>query len=103
DAAKFIKALGIKLLNDKSIPHFYSSTSHQSTNLLNINSDDPDDINNISGFDFNNDKSNLDEDFPLTNAALEVVQLSRLTDLEQKTNELEQNHELSDSSKMELY
>jgi len=93
-------------LNDKSIPQFYgSSISRQSmaiSSLSNIGPDDPDDINDISGFDFNDDELNLDEDFPLTNAALEVAQLSQLADLEQKTNELEQVHELSDSSKMEL-
>ena len=94
--------MGIKLLNDKSIPHFYSSTSCQSMNLLNIGSDDFDDINDISGFDFNNDEPDLDEDVPLTNAALEIAQLSQLTDSEQKTNELEQKHELSDLSKIEL-
>ncbi|CAB5217503.1 unnamed protein product [Rhizophagus irregularis] len=71
DAAKFIKVLGIKLLND-------------------------------NGFDFNNDESDLNEDYSLTNAALEVSQLSQLADLEQQTNEPEQEHKLSDLSKIEL-
>jgi hypothetical protein len=71
-------------------------------NLLNIGSDDFDDINDISGFDFNNDEPDLDEDVPLTNAALEIAQLSQLTDSEQKTNELEQKHKLSDLLKIEL-
>ncbi|CAB4393142.1 unnamed protein product [Rhizophagus irregularis] len=105
DAAKFIKVLGIKLLNDKSIPRFYGSTSHQSmaiSNYLNISSDNSDDINDISGFDFNNDESDLNEDYSLTNAALEVAQLSQLADLEQQTNEPEQEHKLSDLSKIEL-
>ncbi|GES86850.1 hypothetical protein GLOIN_2v1777970 [Rhizophagus clarus] len=105
EAAKFIKVLGIKLLNDKSIPHFYGSTTRQLTaisNLINIGSDDPNDINDISGFEFNNDEPDLDEDFYLTNAASEVAKLSQLADLEQKSNELEQEHKLSDSSKVEL-
>ncbi|CAB4413599.1 unnamed protein product [Rhizophagus irregularis] len=105
DAAKFIKVLGIKLLNDKSIPRFYGSTSHQSmaiSNYLNISSDNSDDINDISGFDFNNDESDLNEDYSLSNAALEVAQLSQLADLEQQTNESEQEHKLSDLSKIEL-
>ncbi|EXX57030.1 hypothetical protein RirG_210800 [Rhizophagus irregularis DAOM 197198w] len=82
DAAKFIKVLGIKLLND--------------------NSDNSDDINDISGFDFNNDESDLNEDYSLANTALEVAQLSQLADLEQQTNEPEQEHKLSDLSKIEL-
>jgi hypothetical protein len=105
DAAKFIKILGIKLLNDKSILRFYSSTSHQSmeiSNYLNISSDNSDDINDISIFDFNNDESDLNEDYSLSNAALEVAQLSQLADLEQQTNESEQEHKLSDLSKIEL-
>ncbi|RGB34578.1 hypothetical protein C1646_760368 [Rhizophagus diaphanus] len=72
------------------------------SNYLNISSDNSDDINNISGFDFNNDKSDLNEDYSLANAALEVVQLSQLADLEQQTNEPEQEHKLSDLSKIEL-
>ncbi|CAB5201028.1 unnamed protein product [Rhizophagus irregularis] len=82
DAAKFIKVLGIKLLND--------------------NSDNSDDINDISGFDFNNDESDLNEDYSLANTALEVAQLSQLADLEQQTNEPKQEHKLSDLSKIEL-
>jgi hypothetical protein len=72
------------------------------SNLINIGPDDSDDINDISGFDFNNNEPDLDEDFHLANAASEVAKLSQLADLEQKSNKLEQEHELSDSSKMEL-
>ncbi|PKC00896.1 hypothetical protein RhiirA5_382132 [Rhizophagus irregularis] len=72
------------------------------SNYLNISSDNSDDINDISGFDFNNDESDLNEDYSLTNAALEVAQLSQLADLEQQTNEPEQEHKLSDLSKIEL-
>ncbi|CAB4490385.1 unnamed protein product [Rhizophagus irregularis] len=72
------------------------------SNYLNISSDNSDDIKYISGFDFNNDESDLNEDYSLTNAALEVSQLSQLADLEQQTNEPEQEHKLSDLSKIEL-
>ncbi|CAB4459811.1 unnamed protein product [Rhizophagus irregularis] len=72
------------------------------SNYLNISSDNSDDINDISGFDFNNDESDLNEDYSLANTALEVAQLSQLADLEQQTNEPKQEHKLSDLSKIEL-
>ncbi|GES83371.1 hypothetical protein RCL_jg16077.t1 [Rhizophagus clarus] len=103
DAAGFIKALGIKLLNDKTIPHFYISTSHHSmviSNLLNNNDDF--DVDNVSGFDFNSEEINLDDlnENSFTSAASEVARLSRLADLtESESNEVS---ELSDSSKTEL-
>ena len=103
DAAGFIKVLGIKLLNDKTIPHFYISTSHHSmviSNLLNNNDDF--DVDNVSGFDFNSEEINLDDlnENSFTSAASEVAQLSQLADLtESKSNEVS---ELSDSSKTEL-
>ncbi|GET00255.1 hypothetical protein GLOIN_2v1822254 [Rhizophagus clarus] len=103
DAAGFIKVLGIKLLNDKTIPHFYISTSHHSMvifNLLNNNNDF--DVDNVSGFDFNSEEINLDDlnENSFTSAASEVAQLSQLADLtESKSNEVS---ELSDSSKTEL-
>ena len=84
DAARFIKVLGIKLLNDKTIPHFYVSTSRQSMAIPNLlNSDDDNfNIDDISGFDFNNDKSILDDldESSFTNAASEVARLSQLID-----------------------
>ncbi|GES83162.1 hypothetical protein GLOIN_2v1777971 [Rhizophagus clarus] len=103
DAAGFIKALGIKLLNDKTIPHFYISTSHHSmiiSNLLNNNDDF--DVDNVSGFDFNSEEINLNDlnENSFTSAASEVARLSRLADLtESESNEVS---ELSDSSKTEL-
>ncbi|RIA96613.1 hypothetical protein C1645_815140 [Glomus cerebriforme] len=75
DMVKFIKVLGIKLLNDKTIPYFYVSTSHQLMvipNLLNNNSSDIDDI---SEFGFNNDEFVLDDldENSFTNVALEIA------------------------------
>ena len=107
DAARFIKVLGIKLLNDKTIPHFYISTSHQSmaiSDLLN-NSNDDVDIDNASRFDFDNEELNLDDfnEDSFTSAASEVARLSKLVDSNHSTeSELKQVTELSDSSKTEL-
>ena len=73
-------------MNDKSIPRFYGSTSCQSksiSNLLNSDLDDSDLNDDISGFDFNNNEPGLNEEnFSLTDTALEVAQLSQLVNLE---------------------
>ncbi|CAB4379381.1 unnamed protein product [Rhizophagus irregularis] len=104
DAAGFIKALGIKLLNDKTIPHFYVSTSHQSMVIsdLSKNCNDDFDIDNISGLDFNNEEFELDNlnENSFTDAASEVARLSKLVDLTE--SELKQISDISDSSKVEL-
>ncbi|CAB4446643.1 unnamed protein product [Rhizophagus irregularis] len=104
DAAGFIKALGIKLLNDKMIPHFYVSTSRQSMAIsdLSKNSNDDFDIDNISGLDFNNEEFELDNlnENSFTDAASEVARLSKLVDLTE--SELKQISDISDSSKVEL-
>ncbi|GBB85928.1 hypothetical protein RclHR1_12370004 [Rhizophagus clarus] len=104
DAARFIKTLGIKLLNDKTISHFYISTSHQSMAISDLlkNSDDDFDKDNASGLDFNNDEfklDNLNENF-FTGAASEVARLSQLVNLTK--SELKQISDISDSSKVEL-
>ncbi len=49
------------------------------SNFLNIG--DPNDINDISGFNFDDEFDLNKEDFSLTNIALEVAQLSQLVDL----------------------
>ncbi|CAB4381728.1 unnamed protein product [Rhizophagus irregularis] len=104
DAAGFIKALGIKLLNDKTIPHFYVSTSHQSMVIsdLSKNCNDDFDIDNISGLDFNNEEFELDNlnENSFTDAASEIARLSKLVDLTE--SELKQISDISDSSKVEL-
>ncbi|CAB4378489.1 unnamed protein product [Rhizophagus irregularis] len=104
DAAGFIKALGIKLLNDKTIPHFYVSTSHQSMVIsdLSKNCNDDFDIDNISGLDFNNEEFELDNlnENSFTDAASEVARLSKLVDLTE--SELKQISDISDSLKVEL-
>ncbi|GES84702.1 hypothetical protein GLOIN_2v1822254 [Rhizophagus clarus] len=104
DAARFIKTLGIKLLNDKTIPHFYISISHQSMAISDLlkNSDDDFDIDNVSGLDFNDDEFKLDNlnKNSFTGAASEVAQLSQLVNLTEL--ELKQISDISDSSKVEL-
>ena len=80
-------------MNDKSIPCFYGSTSCQSMSISNLLNSDLDNSNlndDISGFDFNNDEPGPNEEnFSLTDAALEVAQLSQLVNLKQETNESE--------------
>ncbi|RGB32684.1 hypothetical protein C1646_762555 [Rhizophagus diaphanus] len=104
NTVRFIKTLGINLLNNKMIPHFYVLTSNQSMVISDFskNSNDDFDIDNVSELDFNNEEFELDNlnENSFTDAASEVVQLLKLIDLTE--SELKQISDILDSSKVEL-